>query len=647
MRNKLNMVHLGEQRSRYTQYLPPVLWSAETDPLQFLSRLLCIFEQILTEMPVVEQTATVVTASETQIELTSATDAQRFRPYDRVTITAEAEGEIATETVQIRRVEETYLHLLVPLKGTYASGTVTLNDYASLESAIETIPQLFNPWRTPPQFLPWLASWLALSLQENWSEYQRRKFIAEMMSIYQQRGLKRGLMTYLDIYAATEANPRIAIDDGEAIFRASWTRQKTLQLHAVAYSHGLVAKAEPAEGEPARIEQVVLLHPSAIAIDSHDHYIVADRGGEERQGRRTQTWLPALWRVSNTGEVPHRDMRPRPIYTGDLLRNPVAVVIDAATAGDQCYVLVQGEENTRFPAAIYRFTLSAESTPETSAIAPVTAEPVTVINQNGWAVEPVDMVLDESQPETKRLIVLDRGDPFASNPQQPPKLIVVDINGDPPFTPIREQIIELDGEVIEPTALVVDSDGTVLIANAHDKQAAVPAELIRVSLPAEQSSTAALVPLLAEVPTAENPLIYPTGLVWKDAHTLIVSDLGVRGNRASSERTLAEPAALYQIDFSLRPPRIQQLTPDHRLVHPSKIALDRQQQVIIADQGESYFKSNFQREWRARPNEFGLVVLFSKQRDTPRDQRDHIRFEIEKVVNQQKPGHAAWWMNSG
>ncbi len=37
--------------SDYLQYLPPVLWSRESDPNQFLGRMLRIFEKILTVSP--------------------------------------------------------------------------------------------------------------------------------------------------------------------------------------------------------------------------------------------------------------------------------------------------------------------------------------------------------------------------------------------------------------------------------------------------------------------------------------------------------------------------------------------------------------------------------------------------------------------
>src|SRR5215213_6109758 len=44
----------------------------------------------------------------------------------------------------------------------------------SLEETIARIATLFDPFRTPPDFLPWLASWAALSLRADLDEKTQR-----------------------------------------------------------------------------------------------------------------------------------------------------------------------------------------------------------------------------------------------------------------------------------------------------------------------------------------------------------------------------------------------------------------------------------------------------------------------------------------
>jgi phage tail-like protein len=97
------------------------------------------------------------------------------------------------------------------------------HEHDDFEKTIDELYNIFNPWKTDEDFLPWLASWVALTLQKDWSEYQKRKLISEIVSIYQEHGLKKGLYDYLDIYTTNEeARPRIVIDDGDAIFRATF-----------------------------------------------------------------------------------------------------------------------------------------------------------------------------------------------------------------------------------------------------------------------------------------------------------------------------------------------------------------------------------------------------------------------------------------
>lgn len=68
-----------------------------------------------------------------------------------------------------------------------------------LESKVDRIPHLFDPWKAEAKFLPWLASWLALELPEG-EERVRRSLIASIHEIYRKRGTIAGLETILRIY---------------------------------------------------------------------------------------------------------------------------------------------------------------------------------------------------------------------------------------------------------------------------------------------------------------------------------------------------------------------------------------------------------------------------------------------------------------
>jgi phage tail-like protein len=480
------------------------------------------------------------------------------------------------------------------------------HQHDDFEKTIDELNQIFNPWRTDKDFLPFLASWVAFTLQEDWSEYQQRKLISEMVSsIYRQRGLKQGLYTYLDIYAMTNAKPRIAIDDGDAIFRATFLDDGTATLHAVAHSNTVSGPVDIV---------TVLLHPSAIAVDKNNNYIVAD------QGDISFTRNASLWKISSTGEIGYTSgtiPMPSPIDLGYYsLDNPTAVVIDKK---DRYCVVKIGtiSSDSSINSAIYRF--------EPSAYPPFT----TVIDsylKPRFAVHPVDMILDRLE----RFVILDRGlHPLGDPPQGPaqPQIVVYDENEPNPslklgFYPLNS--------VEEPTALVMDSDGGFIVADAKDQSTSDPANLIRFD--SNYGSPTTLLDI-------QNPLIFPTGLIFESPQSLLVCDAGVRWGFADGDitnRIIAEPAAIYRVDVSQIPSPITRVTYERKLVNPTKMMIDRKGKLIIADHGESL---RGKRNWRADENEFGVVVHFSQQlHPTTQEDRKRIRLGIMNVIEEQKPG---------
>ncbi|HEU4323610.1 MAG TPA: phage tail protein I [Roseiflexaceae bacterium] len=76
-----------------------------------------------------------------------------------------------------------------------------------IEQMIDQLDCYTDPWLAPESMLPWLATWLALSLDERWPLEQRRALIASGAELYRWRGTRRGLRQYLQIY--TGVTPQI------------------------------------------------------------------------------------------------------------------------------------------------------------------------------------------------------------------------------------------------------------------------------------------------------------------------------------------------------------------------------------------------------------------------------------------------------
>lgn len=72
--------------------------------------------------------------------------------------------------------------------------------FAPIEQQISEIHSYFDPDLTPARFLPWLATWFNLALDDNWSESQQRKLLNSIMWLYRRRGTRIALQRYLEIF---------------------------------------------------------------------------------------------------------------------------------------------------------------------------------------------------------------------------------------------------------------------------------------------------------------------------------------------------------------------------------------------------------------------------------------------------------------
>ena len=73
-----------------------------------------------------------------------------------------------------------------------------MTGFGDLLSGIDTY---FAPALTNEEFLPWLANWVALTLDKDWDESKRRRLISEAVQLYRRRGTVSGMKRYLEIYA--------------------------------------------------------------------------------------------------------------------------------------------------------------------------------------------------------------------------------------------------------------------------------------------------------------------------------------------------------------------------------------------------------------------------------------------------------------
>lgn len=88
--------------------------------------------------------------------------------------------------------------------------------FGEVDGEILDLPALFDPDAVPLDWLPWLAGWLALELDEDWDEAMQRHVIAEVFKMYGKRGTAEGLRQALRLFARVHAIIQ------EPILNAAW-----------------------------------------------------------------------------------------------------------------------------------------------------------------------------------------------------------------------------------------------------------------------------------------------------------------------------------------------------------------------------------------------------------------------------------------
>lgn len=78
--------------------------------------------------------------------------------------------------------------------------------FADVEDEVVAVERLFDAEGAPPEWLDWLAGWLAVDLEEDWPEAKKRSVLAAAFASYGWRGTARGLRQAVRVYAGVDAH---------------------------------------------------------------------------------------------------------------------------------------------------------------------------------------------------------------------------------------------------------------------------------------------------------------------------------------------------------------------------------------------------------------------------------------------------------
>jgi phage tail-like protein len=118
-----------------------------------------------------------------------------------------------------------------------------------LEEQIGNLSSLFDPAETRDDFLPWLSSWVALTLRADLPASQQRAFLARVVPLYRRRGTKQNLQDLLTIF--TRGVPTITESDDTEPHKFTITMRLPRaaaqdQLRQSAIAHALIDLEKPA-----------------------------------------------------------------------------------------------------------------------------------------------------------------------------------------------------------------------------------------------------------------------------------------------------------------------------------------------------------------------------------------------------------------
>src|SRR5438067_722959 len=76
--------------------------------------------------------------------------------------------------------------------------------FGSIEEILDVIHQYFDPYESPEKFLPWLASWSAMVLEEDWPIEKKRRLIRKAIELYRIRGTVKGIKLFIALFTGHE-----------------------------------------------------------------------------------------------------------------------------------------------------------------------------------------------------------------------------------------------------------------------------------------------------------------------------------------------------------------------------------------------------------------------------------------------------------
>ena len=124
-------------------------------------------------------------------------------------------------------------------------------------------------------FLPWLAGWVALTLDDEWEENRRRQLISQAVELYRWRGTVTGMRRYLELYTGLPL-ARIEVHEG----RWPGGIQIGISSRIGGFSSAQAPQAPQASPQRPQSPDAVVKVERKLPVVQRDYYVVTVTGGQ-------------------------------------------------------------------------------------------------------------------------------------------------------------------------------------------------------------------------------------------------------------------------------------------------------------------------------------------------------------------------------
>ena len=133
--------------------------------------------------------------------------------------------------------------------------------FGEIEDRLDVIHTYFDPYECPEEFLPWLAGWTAMVVEEDWPIAKKRRLIKKAIELYKIRGTVKGVKLFISLF--TDHEPNIIENAwpfrGFQIGVTSSVAIDTIILPPVNLAHTFLVEM-PVTYKDVSIESVIRLH---------------------------------------------------------------------------------------------------------------------------------------------------------------------------------------------------------------------------------------------------------------------------------------------------------------------------------------------------------------------------------------------------